>query len=355
MTISELRELIREWDLNEFSEEPTDTAKYGLLFRKLEFLGKNEWKYLPSLHPDKEPIFLNRLASWIGNVNNEADRKTLLEYANRIAFFSRDDFWSLYHSAFTGPIMRWVIETEKLRLSASDFSERLDSELYERTWFCPITDSMDINEFYHANHICGIKHRPAFASLAMLTGKDKKTQQDVARKIKGFLKKPNPAASAPSLKRIVLLEDFVGSGTQAAGALTWAAKWLNVKLLFLPLIICAPGVDHLSETIKKLGARVRMDTLITLEREDLVGPSRGEIPKSTFDIAIENLAEATLPAVAGGNMNKAKKAPFGPFGFKRTGCSAVTYSNCPNNSLPMIHHEPDERGWKPLFPRVSRM
>jgi len=41
-----------------------------------------------------------------------------------------------------------------------------------------------------------------------------------------------------------------------------------------------------------------------------------------------------------------------PFGFKGTGALVVMYSNCPNNSLPVLHNESEE--WSALFPRIPR-
>ena len=40
------------------------------------------------------------------------------------------------------------------------------------------------------------------------------------------------------------------------------------------------------------------------------------------------------------------------YGFEETGAKVVLFSNCPNNTLPIFHHETEQ--WKPLFPRVMR-
>ena len=39
-------------------------------------------------------------------------------------------------------------------------------------------------------------------------------------------------------------------------------------------------------------------------------------------------------------------------GYKGTGGVVVMYSNCPNNSLPIIHDE--TKKWRSLFPRIKR-
>jgi hypothetical protein len=45
--------------------------------------------------------------------------------------------------------------------------------------------------------------------------------------------------------------------------------------------------------------------------------------------------------------------PYGPFGFADTGALVVMHSNCPDNTVPIIHHSSDT--WDPLFPRSSRI
>jgi hypothetical protein len=262
-----------------------------------------------------------------------------------LCFFSHEDFLALYRSAFNGPITRWVIEKAGLRFDSPDFSDRLDSELYKRTWYCPITDSMDINEFYHVNHISGVEHRPSFATLAMLDPLKGTPNLILLERLQHFLNNPDRYGRHRPLRRLVLLEDFVGSGTQMAAAIKWAATKLQIPILVVPLIICAPGKIAMDKLIKIYINSVAASPIIHLDASELLGPRNKGGSSWPRYLDMEALALEV----------SAKMGPKPAFGYKKTGCSVVTYSNTPNNSLPLIHQRTKTGTWSPLFPRASRI
>ncbi len=53
----------------------------------------------------------------------------------------------------------------------------------------------------------------------------------------------SPHQRQPKLKRLVLLEDIVGSGTQCLPAIQWAIANLGISALFVPLILYPKGAD----------------------------------------------------------------------------------------------------------------
>lgn len=356
---ADLRRLVMQWDINEPSDDVTAAARFENILSRLEWFGLNQWAdYLPAKHPQHSARYLARLAQWVGNVEGDGNRKLMLEYALHVAFFSHADLCALYRTAFSGPITRWVVEQEKLSLDDADFQTRLTDELHQRTWYCPVTDSMDINEFYHANLVTGISHRPGFAAMRMLDEQPLNNGTPGSGVVDGlnrFIANPDPRASAPPLKRLVLLEDFVGSGTQSAGALKWTAKKLDIPILFIPLVVCEPGLTELSRIASTQGARMRINPLLKLGARDLLGAKRGNADGIPNAAQIETLARNTFEQVAGGPHLDAFKSPHTPFGFKETGASFVSYSNTPNNTLPMLHHRPASGGWHPLFPRSARV
>lgn len=366
MKLEDLIRAVKQWDLSN-TEDRVDatgrfdsaTGRFESILNRLEWFGKNEWnQYLPAEHPDYSTQYMVRLAEWIGNVDTDEDRQLLLEYALHVAFFSHDDLCALYRTAFSGVITRWVIEQEKLSFDDKNFQGRLVEELHQRTWYCPVTDSMDINEFYHANHIVGVNHRPGFALLKML---DELTDGNVdgpsrlMKNLEKYVGNPNPPSVAPPLKRLVLLEDFVGSGTQAAGALKWAAKNLKLPILFVPLVICTPGIKKLAEVTAKHSAHVQISPLLKIDERDLLGDNRANVPGIPNAERIEAMARATFQKVAGGKHTNKDISPHTAFGFKQTGASFVSYSNTPNNTLPLIHNRPATGDWRPLFPRSARV
>ncbi|TLD71127.1 hypothetical protein FEM03_09445 [Phragmitibacter flavus] len=346
MKINALRDAVGEWDAGYIGDNIELTSKYLEILNRLEFLGKHEWcNYVPAESAAFEIGFLDRLASWIGNVDSSEDQKLLLEYAQRISFFSHQDFISLYRAAFCGPITRWVITQAGLRFSDPHFSRKLERELKRHTWYCPITDSMGINEFYHANHISGIEHRPSFSTLAMLNPINLAPDQTLLDNLKGFMKKPDrgPRRERP-LKRLVLLEDFVGSGTQMKSAVKWAAQRLDIQILVVPLIICGPGMIVLNEMIDDYPSLLTASPVVEIGPDNLLG-ANGE-SENTWEQRneMEDLANRLVSS------HGIKE----PFGYKETGCSVVTYSNVPNNSLSLIHQKVLKNRWIPLFPRSSR-
>ena len=131
----------------------------------------------------------------------------------------------------------------------------------------------------------------------------------------------------------------------------WAAKNLKLPILFVPLVVCAPGVARLSE----IAAKVRVCALLKIGERDLLGPNRNGADGIPNAERIETLAGDTFEQVAGGPHTDERIAPHTAFGFKETGSSFVSYSNAPNNTLPLIHHRPATGGWRPLFPRSARV
>jgi hypothetical protein len=365
MKITDLYQAVKDWDLSSLHDFEDDLGRFDgaagrfeSMLKRLEWFGKNHWDhYLPAESSDYSSQYMVRLAEWIGNVDSDEDRQLLFKYALHIAFLSHKDLCALYRAAFSGVITRWVIERGGLSLDDHDFDLKLKEELYKGTWYCPVTDSMDINEFYHVNHLVGLKHRPQFAFLEMLDMPS--DQSDISpsrliRNLQKYLNKPNPAVGAPPLKRLVLLEDFVGTGTQCAGALKWAAKNLDLAILFVPLVVCAPGLTELSKIVTTYPDRLQVQGLLTLTDRDLLGEGRKGFKGIPNAEKIEDLARRTFQRIAGSKNLNPRKAPHTAFGFEGTGTSFVSYSNAPNNTLPLIHHRPDSGGWNPLFPRSSR-
>jgi hypothetical protein len=193
---------------------------------------------------------------------------------------------------------------------------------------------MDIAQFHHVNQIPGKSYRPAWRDL--------KTFGD-ADKIRRYVR-------ANEISRLVLLEDFVGSGTQAKGPLSFAINALcpETPILFCPLVISEvgrPTIDQFvgrqgfsSEPVFTVPARVHVYKNAVADEERLFAQMR--------EIIIR-----TFPRVKKATQQEADDLKY-PFGFESLGMLLVLYTNCPNNTLPMIWHDSPE--WRALFPRVSR-
>ena len=348
MTEQDLYMLVCEWDSYPDVDRNT-TAFYETIWRRLEWFGEKEWnKYHPTINPPHLPSYMARLAQWVGNVSSEDDQKLLLEYAAYITFFSQEDFAALYQSAFRGPISQWVARQSQVRLSDPAFNDTLNCELLKRTWYCPITDSLNIAEFCHVNGIQGVSSRPQFMQY-FRQATDPIGPIDPVPGILSYIAKEG-------IKRIVLLEDFVGSGSQVERTLVWALDSLKIPILFVPLIICPEGLA-MTGRIQQIQPLFSVHPVIRLTEHDLLGDARGGKHFGRPDLAdaIERVARATFSVIAGGANFVPSTAPYHPFGYEETGCSVVNYSNTPDNTLPLIHHKPASNQWNPLFARSTRV
>ncbi len=350
MTVEDLRRLVRKWDF-EMTGDRSAKSEYGFILDHLDHHAAKEWRvYLPAEHPDSNTSYIERLAAWVGNVMAEADQKLLLKYAAHISFFSHDDFAALFRTAMNREISRWVALQISARLEphgGQSFHELIEKEIHQHTWFCPITDSMDINEFYKVNHLKGVGHRPGFSTLEMLATKAGNPNSQLAENVRHYMANPSHDPSRPSvpLKRIVLLEDIVGSGSQCLDAVRWAVANLTTPILFVPLILCPNGAQALRNEEAQSGGRLTVRSVIELRRSDLLGPERRGEQGWSITAEMEDLA-TRCAGRASVNMDT--------FGFRNTGCSLTTFSNTPDNTLPIVHHKPTSGAWEPLFPRVYR-
>jgi hypothetical protein len=209
------------------------------------------------------------------------------------------------------------------------------SDGLSHTWFCPLTDSMRINAFYHLNHISGCNHRPDWLSLAVLAD---------PVKVDAFLR-------GKKIERIVLLEDFVGNGSQIEPAVAFAGSLVSrLPTLVLPLVICPAGVES-ARRWESTYTNIRVRPVLELRRIDFLTrtPQPNE-PTDHTDFRL--LAIDSFPKLLGGQ-TAAEAKIYGPFGFDDTGGLVVLATNCPDNTLPLVHHASDT--WKALFPRASRI
>jgi hypothetical protein len=350
MTLEELRSKVREWDTQNIGSQVASSF-YETILNELDYHALRDWRvYLPAEHPNFNTSYMERLAAWIGNLTDEADQKLLLEYALHISFFSHDDFTALYRTAMDREITRWVASQIGARLEPAGgqvLSDLVRKHLHHHTWFCPVTDSMDINEFYKVNHLKGVGHRPGFATLQMLAEKCATEAPVLANNLIHYMTNPSLDPDNPRLplERLVLLEDIVGSGSQCIEAVLWAVKNLGKSVLFVPLILCPNGAKVLRKEERLSNGLLTVRPVIELCRTDLFGPEREGQQGWEKTIQIEDLAKR-CSVLASQNMET--------FGYRNTGCSLVTFSNTPDNTLPIVHNKPPTGNWEPLFPRVFR-
>jgi hypothetical protein len=202
---------------------------------------------------------------------------------------------------------------------------------------------MSISDFHHANQIGGVDYRPDFRSLIQF-GNDK-------QKIADFMQNHRDATDIiRPLKRIVLLEDFVGWGTQVIKPLQFAASLPgNIPILLVPLIICPDGVNTSKNEIAK-HAHLSYGPIVELEKDLFINNDTSKF-LGPLEKGIKDIVESTYHLVIGNNASAPR--PYSKFGFKEMGATVVMYSNTPANTLPIIQHESNT--WHALFPRSARI
>lgn len=191
---NEIAERVQRWAAQEVGE-----LDYNAIHAEIEYLIANRFEqYIPTIGP--EPDFRSRFVRWLGNGGlSEDDQKLLFRLVPHIFFLGREEFIALQRAAFLGPVHRWLVDETGLNFGDPDLDAKLTAAINE-TWFCPITDSANISDFYHVNKLHGVEYRPEWRAAAALTGGDSTTlQQHMATK---------------GLRRVVLIEDLVGSGSQ---------------------------------------------------------------------------------------------------------------------------------------------
>ena len=106
-------------------------------------------------------------------------------------------------------------------------------------------------------------------------------------------------------------------------------------------------MDALREEVEKSNGRLIVRPVIEINRSELLGPERQGQKGWAITAELEKLVERCN--------NRASPSPMDMFGYKNTGCSLTTFSNTPDNTLPIVHSKTSkDGGWEPLFPRVFR-
>ena len=320
-------QLIRDWADSELN----------LVNRRLEMLDRCLFStYEPSQPP--RDCFDVRFTNWLRNLADDDDaQKILFRMAVDLFYIGPDEFHELYRLAYNGPIARWLIDQESIDITSSDAHARLQKAV-ESTWFCPITDSMRINSFFHVNNIPTRGNlRPDWKSVAALG--------DPCR-VRKYMR-------SAGFTRLVLLEDFIGGGSQVASTVEYAAtNYTTIDTLVVPLLICPKGLERLRSI--EQAAPVKIEPIVALPQSTFVSLTPGH-DEDAITTQYRKLALDTYNQVANDGV-PGNDPPYHPLGYPHTdptGGLVVMFSNTPDNTLPLIHC--DSTQWSSLFPRHRRV
>lgn len=336
MTKRSVEAKVNEWADNHATNNKIDLRNsVRTILSHLVFIEQKLYcQYEPSQPPN--PGYWQRLSDWLDNLKFDSDQEIAFNLAAKLFFVGRDEIKAMYRTAYYGPIMRWLIKLESLQLNDINLGLNLNT-LLEDTWFCPITDSLKINEFCHINNIpTRINERPDWHSLVKLGNPDE---------IRKLINDNN-------VERIVLLEDFIATGTQAAKAIKLAANVCPnnpLPVLIVPLIMCPKAIDNFMQM--SLPQHVTIEPVLQLEEHHFI--SIDETKNSDEFKQFKDLAETTYLQVTAGIPKQQGVKPYDPLGYGVTGGLLILGTNTPDNTLPLVHWS--SASWRPLFPRHSRV
>ena len=267
--------------------------------------------------------FMLRMEKWLDQFRSDEQKLIAFQSIEYLFFAGVEEFDELYRCAFT-VVQRWLMEVKDW--DPFECREAVRKEL-KKCWFCPITDSFRINSFLHVMGVSGKEHRPDWLSMSRFAKK----------------KKISEYVESQEISYLVLLEDFVGSGSQACRVIEFALSALNIKILVVPLIICAPGVEKIAK-VAALHSSVFLKPIVILPKNCLVTPTKNDGEPKLF---------TRLRGVMRNHYRRlGKRLTGGAYGFCKVGSLVVTHSNCPNNTPPIYRYA--RVNDTPLFPRQSR-
>ena len=313
-------------------------APYFLEIRALtDFLGQ-------VLYAEYEPVgvgaqgeFDVRLAEWIGSAKSETDRRALYLLLGRLVFLGREQMMAGYRTAYSRNIASWLMDVEGLPFFDGGTEAKLSSAV-EATAFTEITDSFGLGNFLKWNNVAA--HGLRFTWEQHLSTWDPDA----------FIQDVMHSGAGTPRRYLVLLEDFVGSGSQMAEAVNLACSLTKVeRVLLCPIVICPDGADCARSMVK---GHDKLDYSPVMELPEEAFISDVAIPDEHEHHGLIRKALLSLHALVRGTPGSWPQATSA-FGYKDTGAVFCKFDNCPDNSVPVLHHRSD-LGWSPLFLRTAR-
>lgn len=306
--------------------EPKKRERLLGLRQRYEFLTRQLFhEYQPTINSNDISIreFMQRLELWLDRFKSEEEQIVAFQSIEYFFFAGTKEFNELYRCAAV-EIERWIISRQTaLNPFYSDTDNKVQAIL-KKSWVCPVTDSLRINDFLHITNITALDFRADWYNLSKVGDCEK-----IRKKSK-------------NVKYLILLEDFTGSGKQISNVLQFALKTTELEILLLSMVCCAPGAKKISSLIEENGnGRIYFVPIVLLTDNCLVGPEKNTGEPNLFN----KLRKVMQASVA--NLKYGK-----PYGIGEVGSLATTYSNCPNNTPPIYHKR--LKNHPALFPRLHR-
>jgi hypothetical protein len=321
----ELHKLVRSWH-NIAPFDIRDAFPYAMKLDELLFHG--DLRYNDYLQFSEEGPFPVRLKKWLDNVNQPSEKQALFHLVCRINFIDRSQMLALHRDAYRRIIAPWVIGATLTpdTLLSPDYERNVRVAL-RRAFLCSITESLSFDDFLNVNSLAGLP-KP------IILGENEKK---VAVSVPKNMTKHNG---------VIILEDFVGTGKQAAKVIRMLRSVISddLRILFVPLVVLERGLLALA----KAHPNVTIEPVLVIHEAESIAktasPGEDEITGR-----IRSIIKKTSKRVQE-SLHTLDDPPSDPFGYKGSGALVVASHNTPNNTLPIIHHKSPD--WFCLFRRL---
>ncbi len=319
-----LQQMMQSWEND--ARDARDVFPYKLLLEELLFHADVRFR---DYQPDADVAFPPRLLTWLRNVKQKQQQQTLLQLLGWLNYIDSRQVASLYRDAYRRIITPWVgYGLSPDEALAVDYEEQLRLRV-SNYQFLSITQSFKYVEFRNANGLSGV-------SPCLLLGEDLEMLPNIVKRI------------PERRKGLIVLEDFVGKGQQAARVLTRLRTVVDSSLpiLFVPLMALSQGVERLQNTPSLKDITVSPAIQFSIDQCVFDQETAAEPSQLTRFRAIVRVTKDRVLR----QLNAQDDPPRNAFGYEGSGALVVTFHNTPNNTLPLIHHRAP--AWQPLFRRI---
>ena len=379
-----LQECIESWDTyqNEllqglgFPRSPEEQAErraqenfHKRLSERLTFLSKH---FYSAYDLNQPRLFDEVFFEWLSQFDFEVENPvTVTSYqqelryafilASKLLFFNRPQVLSLAHVVWS-KVKQELLSNVMLLNGSSIFdvfetAPLIKEELFS-TLFAPLSDSSKFEEFRHNVMPKGMHGQVTIQHIELLTKPiEDAAKSDAASHYVEYLKE-----SYKDKKSLYIVEDFSGSGTSIIRKIrTILSAYSFDTVYFCPLIITEQSLNNINDEISKgsFGGKA-VKVLHGLIVKEMFSLSSGK-PGCWEEDEVQALLKMSRKYFNSHfnenrflyddcySMNPEKPTPYG---FKNGGYPIILYTNCPNNSLPIVWGF--NNSWHPLFLRDER-
>jgi hypothetical protein len=347
----------KEHEQSKFLENRHRKILEEILFREKYFFGDYElhsYSNFMKIFLDWISQFNGKIEGMEGDMLNHEKRYAFI-LARNILYFNRKQIISLLKTIWDRirkELLDDVIKNESLKITDVLFRADIVTDKLLESVFVPLSDSSHFMEFRHhclPERQSGNLIIPCIDRLMLPI--DIKSNH-IINEIKNNYR---------NKKNLFVIEDFSGSGTTAKKLLKIIKNYDFENVYFCPCVITNTAENKLGELkqeARKLDKVFKILQGITIDNEysiaddatsDMWGDEEKRILRQISNKYFKSHFKDNVYLYYDFNKKPPQKPT--PYGFRNGGFTIVLYSNCPNNSLPIIWAN---SVWKPLFRRYER-